>query len=69
MYVRMSIWRSLTKSQCSSLSTSTTPHGYSRPRTSRPSGVFTSWSEPTTANGILLAISSASAKASSSSFS
>lgn len=53
MCVRTSICRSLTKSQCSSLSTSIVPHGYARPRTWRPSGPETSLSEPTTANGIL----------------
>ena len=39
------------KSQCSGFSTSTTPHGYIRPRTLRP---LTSmiWFDPTTANGI-----------------
>ncbi len=47
----MSICRSLTKSLCSSLSTSITPHGYLRPRTRRPSGSSTSLSLPTIIHG------------------
>lgn len=44
--------RSLRKSLCSGFSTSTTPHGYKRPRIFFP---FTSisWLEPITANGML----------------
>ncbi len=47
-----SIVRSLRKSLCSGFSTSTTPHGYRRPRIFFP---FTSisWLEPITANGML----------------
>ena len=42
--------RSLIKSQCSGFSTSTTPHGYRRPRTLRPRTSITVF-DPTTANG------------------
>lgn len=49
----MSMVRSLRKSLCSGFSTSTTPHGYRRPRTFFPLASIC-WLEPTTANGILV---------------
>ena len=53
----MSICLNLTKSQCSSLSTSITPHGYSLALTILPSRVLTAVLLPTIANGIFDMIS------------
>jgi len=64
---RINICRNLTKSQCSSLSTSMTPQGYSRARTILPSRVLTAVLEPTIAKGILDMISRFSEIVSSSS--